>query len=452
MSNWNQVCNAGVLCAALAIADEEPELARQIIAGARASIPRGMTVYAPDGEHPEGPGYWTFGTTYTVIALAALESALGNDLDLSNAPGFARTTDFPIIVQGPSGRAFNFADCTEDEQNSPARAWLAHRFSRPTAMRATRALLDESLRLEKITPFDPKIQGQVVNRFFPLHAVWFPAEPATSDGSDMPLDTHLRGVADLAIFRSSWTDPRALYVGFKAGENAYRHNHLDLGSFVLDADGVRWATDLGPDVYELPGIFDYKGTARWEFFRINNRSHNTVTPGDALQRRKVTAPITTFVSTPAKAFAIANLAPAYPDEAKSLLRGIALLDRKRVLVQDEFTPTRPAIPLRWIMMTRATISLDESGRTATLSLEGRTLKAELLTPSNARFTIQSATPPTAAENQKLGLRPSDHRLHTRFFRHSDTPRSPLHARFCREQRRALTGFATADGLEVTTSV
>ena len=53
----------------------------------------------------------------------------------------------------------------------------------------------------------------------------------------------------------------------------------------LTADGVRWATDLGPDDYNLPGYFDTKkGTAspRWKYYRLNNRSHNTLTPGDAL--------------------------------------------------------------------------------------------------------------------------------------------------------------------------
>jgi hypothetical protein len=59
-----------------------------------------------------------------------------------------------------------------------------------------------------------------------------------------------------------------------------------------------------------------------------------VTPGDALQRRKIVAPILAFGSTPKRAFAVADLTPAYPDEAASLRRGIALLDRARVLVQE----------------------------------------------------------------------------------------------------------------------
>ena len=68
------------------------------------------------------------------------------------------------------------------------------------------------------------------------------------------LDAIFRGV-DIACFRSAWDDPNALYLAVKGGDNKAAHAHLDLGSFVLDAGGVRWAADLGPDDYDLPGYF-----------------------------------------------------------------------------------------------------------------------------------------------------------------------------------------------------
>jgi len=36
-------------------------------------------------------------------------------------------------------------------------------------------------------------------------------------------------------------DAGAAFVGFKGGDNAASHAHLDLGEFVYDAGGVRWA-------------------------------------------------------------------------------------------------------------------------------------------------------------------------------------------------------------------
>lgn len=416
--NHNQVYNGGLVSAALAVADEEPELARKVLADARVSMPYALAAYAPDGAFPEGPGYWTYGTTYSVITFAELESALGTDLDLSATPGFARTIGYYEAMQGPFGAMFNYADSTDDLQNSPARAWLAERYRVATATRDTRALLSETLKHGTITPFDRAIQAQVVNRFFALHAVWFPREPAPADAAvELPLDAHFRGFADLAVFRSAWNDPSAIFVGFKAGENGDHHSHLDLGSFVLDADGQRWAMDLGPDSpnahYDLPGYFDNR-QQRWTYFRTNNRSHNTVTPGEALQSRHVVAPIVMFKTTPASAFAVADLTPVYPTAAARLRRGIALLDRARVLVQDEYQPAQPGTPLHWTMVTGAKIEVGEDGRSATLTKNSRSLRLEILEPTAARWHVGSTRPPTAAETQNEGtallaidLAPSD---------------------------------------------
>ena len=306
--NWNQVCNGGLLTAALALADEEPALARLVVNGARASLPLVMAAYQPDGAYPEGPGYWAYGTTYNVIALTLLEGTLGTDFGLGAAPDFDRTALYRLAVQGPTGLGFNYADGGAGLEDTPAYAWLAQRYRHPAALEQSRSLLRA------------QIAKKTVDRFFALYAIWYPdssaqsaeesaaskprvqrdedgpaaSTPRVQPGEDgpaapnpredgQPLDLHFRGVADIALFRSAWNDPRALFLGFKGGANSANHAHLDLGSFVFEADGVRWALDLGPDDYNLPGYF---GVQRWSYFRLNNHSHNTVTPGEVLQKTR----------------------------------------------------------------------------------------------------------------------------------------------------------------------
>ena len=399
--NWNQVCNGGLLGAALALADEEPALARLVVTGAVKSLPLAMAAYAPDGAYPEGPGYWGYGTTYNVIALALLESALGTDFALAQSPAFDRTADYRLHVQSPAGLGFNYADGSASLSASPALTWLATRFSRAQPLSHSRALLTAAITTKK--------SDRESDRFFALHAIWFPALPANPKSpaeNASPLDARFHGPAQLALFRSGWDDPRALFVGFKAGSNDVNHSHLDLGSFVLDADGVRWAGDLGPDDYNLPGYFDTKkGTAspRWKYYRLNNHSHNTLTPGDALQEYHATAPLIAFASTPARAFAVADLTPAYPAAAKKILRGIALLDRARVLVQDDLTGLKPGTALVSRFLTEAKISLSPDARTATLTHNGRTLRAEILSPASAHFTARPAAAATATERANPGI-------------------------------------------------
>src|SRR5579862_2264824 len=81
-TNWNQVCNSGLATAALALAEEEPELTRTVVAGVRSSLPAALVTYQPDGAYPEGPSYWAYGTTFTVVLLAELEGCAGTDFGL----------------------------------------------------------------------------------------------------------------------------------------------------------------------------------------------------------------------------------------------------------------------------------------------------------------------------------------------------------------------------------
>lgn len=50
--------------------------------------PKALSAYGPDGGYPEGFHYWGYGTSFQVLLIAALESALGTDAGLSEYPGF----------------------------------------------------------------------------------------------------------------------------------------------------------------------------------------------------------------------------------------------------------------------------------------------------------------------------------------------------------------------------
>ena len=119
----------------------------------------------------------------------------------------------------------------------------------------------------------------------PLDLLWYDRAGTSPKAAGWPLDKYYRG-AEVALLRSEWDNPQALFVGFKAGDNKANHSHLDLGSFVFDAAGVRWATDLGADNYNLPGYFSslpgYSTGPRWNYYRLRAEGHNTlvINPGE----------------------------------------------------------------------------------------------------------------------------------------------------------------------------
>ncbi len=390
-NNWNQVCNGGFLVAALALAEDDPDTARLVIHGLRETLPVAMEAYEPDGAYPEGPVYWGYGTRFNVLILAALESALGWDFGLADRPGFRRTALFRLHVQGPTGLSFNYADGQAQLGADPGLAWLGRHYGLAVVESECRRQLAAELE-QKPNPAD---------RFLATHALWFPRDLRVPP--DLPTDIKFDGPSKLALFRGAWGDPRTIWTGLKAGSNSVNHGHLDLGAFMLDADGVRWAVDLGPDDYNLPGYWERAtvDSPRWRYYRLNNSSHNTLTPADARQLPAADGALLAFGSAPDRAFAIADLSSAYPAQGRKFMRGVALLDRSRVLVQDDIEGLKPGVPLTWRMLTGADVKLD--GPRATLTKDGRTLRIEILAPAGAHFTTRPATAPTAAEAKNAGI-------------------------------------------------
>ena len=193
----------------------------------------------------------------------------------------------------------------------------------------------------------------------------------------MPLDAFFRGI-DVAFFRSAWEDPQALYVGFKGGNNKANHSHLDLGTFVLDARGYRWAVDLGSDNYNLPAYF---GKQRWTYYRLKTAGHNTLVINGVNQATSARAPIIAFHATSARAFAVADLTAAYP-MTQRVWRGVAMLDRERVLIEDEIEADQP-VDIVWGMHTPAEMSID--GASAMLKQGAETVQARIIAPAGATF-------------------------------------------------------------------
>lgn len=361
-SNWNNVCNGGLICGALALADEEPELAGAVLKHALASLPHSLAAYAPDGAWAEGPSYWSYATRYTAVALAALQSALGSDLGLGSSPGLAATGDYRLHVVGPSKAYFNYADAEEKVGDDPALFWLARAYGQPAYAAAGRAAARK-----------PSARD----------LLWYDAGGGDADLAEQPLDRQFTG-AHLAFFRSAWNDPGALYLAFKGGDNRVSHAHLDLGTFVLDAQGQRWALDLGRDGYTLPGYF---GARRYSYYRLRTEGHNTLSFENANQDETGVAPLVAFGSAAGGGFAVADLSAAYGlDGVERARRGVMLFDRRRrVLVQDEVTGSSAIAPT-WAMHTAAEVQL--AGERATLTLAGATLSARILSPAGAQFVVE----------------------------------------------------------------
>lgn len=403
-NNWGQVCHGGLTAGALAILEDEPDWAAKTVHNALQNIPRSMHAFEPRGGYPEGPGYWAYGTSYNVVLVAILESALGTDFGLTKAPGFELTGQYPALVTGPSGQTFNYADGGAGRGVESCLYWFAERFGRADW------LLGEPARLVRAASrVDAKTAASGSDRLLPLALLWMDNLPA-EDGIKMPLHWSSGSATPITIHRGSWTDPDTTFIGLKGGSPAGPHGQMDTGSFVLDALGVRWAVDLGAEGYygvESRGMnlwSSAQDSDRWTIFRQMNAGHNTLVIDEQLQHAKGNAPIVAFSDDPAHPYSIVDLSPVYPDQVATARRGVALLDGRDVVLQDELTGLKPGSKVRWGMITPGTVASNQ-GAVVVLAQGDQRLTMSMLSPAGVPWVeIDTATPRHEWDSPNRGTR------------------------------------------------
>ena len=373
-TNWNVHCNAALALGALAVADEDPAVAGEVLALGLASVPRSLAQFGPDGAWGEGPMYWGNATLFAALYLDSLQTACGTDFGLGEAPGLAQSGWFPVYVNGPAEGSFNFADAAADPEPRAGEQlfWLARRFREPRYASYEREYPNGRLAALEL------IWGAGVD-----HQPW----------QSIPCDRYFRGV-EVATMRDRWDDPRSWFVGFKAGSNTVDHAHLDVGTFIFEAKGVRWAVDLGPDDYDLPGYSHDDGDEqRWSYYRLRAEGHNTlaIDPGSGPDQDHLgSGQITSFASSPAGAELTADLTGVYPS-SRRVVRSLAFV-RGRSLAVTDAIELRESGDVWWFLQTRARAQPSADGRSLELSQRGETMRVELISPATARFEVGPAEP------------------------------------------------------------
>lgn len=378
-NNWNSVCYGGMTLAALAIAEDEPELARQVLAAAKQNNPRTLAEYEPNGVYPEGPGYWSYGTAYQALLVSALRTAVGDDLGLS-PPAFVASGAFITHATGPTGKAFNFSDGGDSVGAPPVLYWIAREGNTPGWVDAT-------------ARFTSKPGEERVSAVLPL---WMTA--AAGSAKPLPLSWHGRGHQPVAMFRTSWTDPNAMYLAAKGGRASLNHGHMDVGTFVFDADGVRWAIDMGGvnyNTYEQKGISIWnrsQGGQRWKVFRYCNLAHNTLTVDGAQHNVDGNAPITQFTPLVKDRGGVEiDLSEALPGVDQAIRRFVFDAEGRQVMVTDQLAGLQPGAEIRWTMITEAETTID--GQHVTLTQDGKQLNLAMHCTTPGTWNVAPYAPP-----------------------------------------------------------
>ena len=408
-NNWNQVCHAGMIAAAIVTADVDPELASRTLSRALDGIPHALEEYGPDGVYPEGSTYWNYGTSFTAMTSSMLKTAFDTDFGIVDYPALKESAVFRILSVAPSGDYYNFADC--GDRRSPngdmVLAWFAAETGNAMFLEKDRFLRDASA------------MGQLP-RFAGAGLVWL-SQFEEKESTQAPLNWRGDGSNPVVFFRSD--DERDYYFGGKGGRGTVNHGNMDAGSFIFELDGVRWVVDPGNQSYhalEKTG-FNLWGRCqecqRWTLLTKNNYGHSTLTVNGELHNVEGMATFTDFQEGN-EPQATLDMTPVFGDQLASASRSFIKENDHSILIEDRFVTNKNTESITWQLMTTADVDIVEDG--ALLSQNGEELKLTNLTHPELKISVVQLDPPPLQLDREIdGLKRLEIRMPAYLFTDED---------------------------------
>lgn len=395
-NNWNQVCNGGMIAASIAIAEIDPALAAKTIYRALDGLPHSLVEYGPDGIYPEGSTYWAYGTMFTVVTAAMMESAFGRDFGLLEYPAFKESAIFRSLTNAPSGWYYNFADCGDkrNENGDIVLAWFASKTGNKTYFEKERFLLpaDKMGHLARLTG---------------AGMVWL-AQYEEKEEVKVPKVWKGEGANPVVFFTGGENDPHNYYFGGKGGRGMVNHGNMDGGSFVFELNGVRWVVDPGNQSYhalEKTG-FDLWGRCqdceRWTLLTKNNFGHSTISINGELHRTEGLVTLKDFKAgdQPEATF---DMSPTLEGQVAEATRRFVMDTPTSLVIEDYIELSEETKLITWQLMTTAELEFVDGG--AVLRKDDQELKLENLSHPDLTLSIVSLYPaPLALDRQIEGLK------------------------------------------------
>jgi len=385
-TNWNPVCNAGMIAAAIVIAEENPKLATRTISRALNKLPIALKEYAPNGVYPEGPTYWMYGTGYTVLIASMLESAFGTDFGLSDFPGFMKSAYFVKNTIAPSGWFYNFADSSDKRKKNGnvILAWFASKTG-------------NNLFYEKERFLTPPEKMSKLYRNSGAGLAWIAQYKEKKQKKSLASNSAWKGDgANPIVIFSKNSDSHRYYFGGKGGGASVNHGNMDAGSFVFELNGVRWVIDPGIQPYfelEKAGVdlwCSSQDCERWTLLTKNNFGHSTLTINNKQHFVQGNAQIIDFKKGKNPEASI-NMTPVFKGLLKNVTRKFKKDSPTSLKIEDEIIVSNKTKLITWQLMTTSDVEITKYG--AILKQDNKQLYLENISHPELPISVVSLDPP-----------------------------------------------------------
>ena len=391
--NMSPIINGAYATLAISMFESDPEYFGTVIRGALNGMSAGYLTFFPRGEWEEGLSYWTYVCTYFPIGLKSLQNAIGTDFGCSEVPGVLDTYKFPILLRG-SKNAYSFGDDGNDTQG----------------ITAVFMFCADQTENKEIAQFRKDKMGSRGNLIDVANWVFDTADSNLGLNS-LEKDTYAEN-ASTVVMRTGW-DSSDTSVAFHGGANDDNHGHFDTGAFHFDMNGVRFATDLAKEDYNLRGNGFYEPLEaekyypdgypfeNWHYYRQKGEGHNLVVANRS-EANQIT-PIdeaTKAASADMKTNGSAEFIKMEFGETtsyalldvtdtnkifESAFRGVTLDKTNNIIkIQDDIRASR-VTDFMWSMHTQAEIEISEDGKSAILTQNNKKIRAKITNDCDLRF-------------------------------------------------------------------
>lgn len=244
-TNWASVCAGSIGCAAIYLFKDADTIA-PLIHRMCLAMEKYFTGFGKDTVCDEGISYWTYGFRHFIYFADLLKLRTKGAIDLFDSPRVKAVAGFPekAMLNGPYGASF--ADCAPEVKLVP-NMYIRLKQAYPEL----KAPSDDALM--NIT-FDKSFA--YMTRIMYWHG----------------LEAEGFAPGTFIFPNTQWLIQRCADCAFaaKGGHNQEKHNHNDVGSFILQLGKEPVFTDIGPGEYNN----DYFGPGRYKCFNACSRGHS----------------------------------------------------------------------------------------------------------------------------------------------------------------------------------
>ncbi|ACU06152.1 heparinase II/III family protein [Pedobacter heparinus] len=267
-NNWNHVCLAGLVGAALATIDNKDERATFVAIGEYYSK-NGLSGFGEDGYCGEGIIYYNYGFGHYAMLRESIWQATGGKVDLFSDPKVQKIARYVPNLEIINNVYPAFSDCREGA--TPDTELMSY--------------LSRSLKLGLIRYDTLSITGKTSDNRRTLMMA-FPnsstsLKPGKTDRKDASSLRFFFDHTGVLVCRPAAGSSSNMGVVLKGGNNNESHNHNDIGSYTVVQGNQTMAGDPGVIPYTA-NIFDPK--YRYTYKTISSFGHPVPLIADSTQR------------------------------------------------------------------------------------------------------------------------------------------------------------------------